>query len=213
MELHRRDPGAVSIEYDDFGEPYYRVQSKNGGDAVLARGNLLHIQGLRGVSPVMLAREAIALALAAGGLLSGFFRNGGRPSGVILRGCGKAGRSYRPPENGSDDVDDDCQPAGRGEGVRLHRAVRIRAGRQRDLKAPGIARDLLRPVRAIDDPPGPDIIPGRSVAQRLAVAPTALHPLAKALCRNRRIQGEVIVSRQLAAQARLTIRADSSRAR
>lgn len=84
VELHRMDPGAVSIEYDDFGEPSYRVQLKNGGHAVLAHHDVLHIQGLRGVSPVMLAREAIALALAAEGHLAGFFKNGGRPSGVIL---------------------------------------------------------------------------------------------------------------------------------
>ncbi|WP_226937305.1 phage portal protein [Pseudogemmobacter faecipullorum] len=84
VELHRMDPGAVSIEYDDFGEPSYRVQLKNGGNAVLAHHDVLHIQGLRGVSPVVLAREAIALALAAEGHLSGFFKNGGRPSGVIL---------------------------------------------------------------------------------------------------------------------------------
>lgn len=83
VELHRMDPGAVSIEYDDFGEPSYRVQLKNGGNAVLAYHDVLHIQGLRGVSPIVLAREAIALALAAEGHLSGFFKNGGRPSGVI----------------------------------------------------------------------------------------------------------------------------------
>ncbi len=60
VELHRMDPGAVSIEYDDFGEPSYRVQLKNGGNAVLAHQDVLHIQGLRGVSPVILAREACA---------------------------------------------------------------------------------------------------------------------------------------------------------
>lgn len=79
------DPGAVSIEYDDFGEPSYRVQLQNGGNAVLAHHDVLHIQGLRGASPVALAREAIALALAAEGHLSGFFKNGGRPSGAILQ--------------------------------------------------------------------------------------------------------------------------------
>lgn len=84
VELHRMDPGAVAIEYDDFGEPSYRVQLKSGGSVVLAHQDVLHIQGLQGVSPIMLAREAIALALAAEGHLTGFFKNGGRPSGVIM---------------------------------------------------------------------------------------------------------------------------------
>ncbi len=85
MELHRMDPGAVSVEYDDFGEPSYRVQLKSGGNIVLPFHDVLHIQGLRGLSPVVLAREAIGLCLAAEGHLAGFFKNGGRPSGVILR--------------------------------------------------------------------------------------------------------------------------------
>lgn len=84
VELHRMDPSAVALEYDDFGEPSYRVQLKSGGSVVLAHQDVLHIQGLQGVSPIMLAREAIALALAAEGHLAGFFKNGGRPSGVIM---------------------------------------------------------------------------------------------------------------------------------
>lgn len=84
VELHRMDPSAVTIEYDDFGEPSYRMQLKSGDSAVLAHQDVLHIQGLLGVSPIMLAREAIALALAAEGHLAGFFKNGGRPSSVIM---------------------------------------------------------------------------------------------------------------------------------
>lgn len=84
VELHRMDPAAVAIDYDDFGEPSYRVRLKDGGEAVLAHHDVLHIQGLRGVSPILLAREAIALALASEQHLAGFFKNGGRPSGVIL---------------------------------------------------------------------------------------------------------------------------------
>lgn len=83
-ELHRMDPGAVSIEYDAYGEPSYRVRLKGGGDAVLAHQDVLHVAPLLNVSPITLAREAIALALAAEGHLAGFFKNGGRPSGVIM---------------------------------------------------------------------------------------------------------------------------------
>ncbi|WP_054006172.1 phage portal protein [Cypionkella psychrotolerans] len=84
VELHRMDPGAVSIEYDSYGEPSYRVQLANADNAVLPFIDVLHIHTLRGVSPITLAREAIGLALAAEGHLAGFFKNGGRPSGVIL---------------------------------------------------------------------------------------------------------------------------------
>ncbi len=84
LELHRMDPGAVRMEHDTFGEPSYRVRLKDGGEAFLAYQDVLHIQAIGGVSPITLAREAIGLALAAEQHLTGFFKNGGRPSGVIL---------------------------------------------------------------------------------------------------------------------------------
>lgn len=83
LELHRMDPSAVSIEADDFGEPSYRIRLKDGGDAVLPFDDVLHIQAIGGISPITLAREAIGLCLAAEQHLAGFFKNGGRPSGVI----------------------------------------------------------------------------------------------------------------------------------
>ncbi|MFC3058804.1 phage portal protein [Paenirhodobacter populi] len=83
LELLRMDPAAVSVDYDDFGEPSYTIRLSDGGEATLPYHDVLHIQALGGVSPVMLAREAIGLCLAAEKHLSGFFANGGRPSGVI----------------------------------------------------------------------------------------------------------------------------------
>ncbi|TGN68266.1 phage portal protein [Paracoccus liaowanqingii] len=79
----RMDPSAVAIDHDDFGEPSYRIRLKSGGEQVLPFQDVLHIQALHGVSPITLAREAIGLALAAEQHLSSFYRNGGRPSGVI----------------------------------------------------------------------------------------------------------------------------------
>ncbi|WP_246588061.1 phage portal protein [Paracoccus bogoriensis] len=84
LELHRMDPGAVCIDHDDYGEPSYRIRLKDGSEAFLAHGDVLHIQAIGGVSPITLAREAIGLALAAEHHLAGFFKNGARPSGVIL---------------------------------------------------------------------------------------------------------------------------------
>lgn len=84
LELHRMDPNAVQMERDAFGEPTYRVRLQDGGEDSLAYHDVLHLQAMGGVSPVTMAREAIGLALAAEKHLTGFFKNGGRPSGVIL---------------------------------------------------------------------------------------------------------------------------------
>lgn len=76
-------PGAVSIELDPYGEPSYRIRLQDGGDQVLPHSEVLHIQALGGISPITLAKDAIGLTIAAEKHLSGFFKNGGRPSGVI----------------------------------------------------------------------------------------------------------------------------------
>ncbi|MTD98781.1 phage portal protein [Paracoccus sp. YIM 132242] len=83
MELHRMDPGAVSVEYDTLGEPSYRVRLQGGGDVILAYQDVLHVSAFGGASPITLAREAIGLAIAAEQHLAGFYSNGGRPSGII----------------------------------------------------------------------------------------------------------------------------------
>lgn len=83
--LLRIEPGAVGIEYDYFGEPSYRVQLKGGGTKLLPFHDVLHVHAGGGAGPITHAREAVGLAVAAEQHLAGFFKNGGRPSGVILR--------------------------------------------------------------------------------------------------------------------------------
>ncbi len=83
LELHRLDPGAVSIETDDYGEPSYRIRLKGGGDTVLPYTEVLHISTLDGVSPITHAKEAIGLALAAEQHLAEWFGRDGRPSGYL----------------------------------------------------------------------------------------------------------------------------------
>lgn len=83
IELHRLDPDAVTPEVTHDGEPTYRLRLAQGGDRLLPFSDVLDLSAFGGVSPIILAREAIALCLAAEGHLSGFFKNGGRPSGVI----------------------------------------------------------------------------------------------------------------------------------
>lgn len=83
LELHRIDPGAVSVETDDYGEPSYRIRLKGGGDTVLPYTDVLHISTLDGVSPITHAKEAIGLALAAEQHLAEWFGRAGRPSGYL----------------------------------------------------------------------------------------------------------------------------------
>lgn len=83
MELHRVAPEAVTIEAEDGGEPCYKVRLQGGGEATLPYTDMLHIRAFGGASPISLAREAIGLAIAAEQHLSGFYSNGGRPSGII----------------------------------------------------------------------------------------------------------------------------------
>lgn len=83
FELLRIDPGAVSIEADDYGEPSYRIRLKGGGDRVLPYTEVLHISTLDGVSPITHAKEAIGLALAAERHLADWFGRDGRPSGYL----------------------------------------------------------------------------------------------------------------------------------
>lgn len=83
LELHRIEPGAVSVETDDYGEPSYRIRLKGGGDTVLAYAEVLHISTLDGVSPIIHAKEAIGLALAAEQHLANWFGRDGRPSGYL----------------------------------------------------------------------------------------------------------------------------------
>ncbi|WP_028711360.1 phage portal protein [Paracoccus sp. J55] len=83
IELHRIDPGAVSVETDDYGEPSYRIRLKGGGDTVLPYTDVLHISTLDGVSPITHAKEAIGLALAAEQHLANWYSRSGRPGGYL----------------------------------------------------------------------------------------------------------------------------------
>ncbi|GAB1380452.1 phage portal protein [Pararhodobacter aggregans] len=82
QELHRLDPGAVQIDTDDFGEPRYKVRLADGTRAFTFR-DVLHVSAFGGVSPVLLGREAIALALAFEAHIAMLFANGARPAGIL----------------------------------------------------------------------------------------------------------------------------------
>lgn len=83
IELLRIAPSAVTIERDDYGEPSYRIELKNGGTTVLPFTEILHISTLDGISPIDHGREAIGLALASERHLANWHSRSGRPGGYL----------------------------------------------------------------------------------------------------------------------------------
>ncbi|WP_127111712.1 phage portal protein [Shimia sediminis] len=81
-ELHRLEPGSVQPDKETDGEPFYRVTT-DAGQVRLSYRDVLRIEAIGGVSPITLGKNAIALASGFENHISTFFKNGGRPSGVI----------------------------------------------------------------------------------------------------------------------------------
>ncbi|MGJ3264877.1 MAG: phage portal protein [Salinarimonas sp.] len=88
-ELLRLDPRAVSVEINvATGEPVYVLQAANGRTRYTFR-DFLHLpcplstDGFTGLSPIVTAREAVALALVLEEHAARLFGNGARPSGIL----------------------------------------------------------------------------------------------------------------------------------
>lgn len=82
VELIRIEPAAVQIETDSYGEPTYVVQHVDGQHRY-GISDILHVEAFGGVSPIVLGREAIGLALAFEAHIARLFANGGKPGGII----------------------------------------------------------------------------------------------------------------------------------
>jgi HK97 family phage portal protein len=88
IEIVRLKPDAVTIEADEFtGDPVFTVRGRN-GSRVLDRRDVLHVpalsvDGVKGIAPISLARDAIALAAILEEAAARLFANGARPSGVL----------------------------------------------------------------------------------------------------------------------------------
>lgn len=81
-ELHPL--GGVTIKADEHsGEPKYVTPRKGGGSDDLSWRDVLDVAALGGEAPSKLAREAIALSLILESHGARFFKNGGRPSGIL----------------------------------------------------------------------------------------------------------------------------------
>ena len=87
-------PARVTVKRTVAGALVYEVQPDEATDppgghpAVVPAEDMVHVpalgwNGLVGLSPVRLAREAVALGLAAEAFGAGFFGNGARPGGVL----------------------------------------------------------------------------------------------------------------------------------
>jgi HK97 family phage portal protein len=88
-ELHRIEPGNVSIETLPDGEPKYRVKLEQ-GEVRYSFRDIMHVSAFGGTSPIVLGREAIGLALAFENHVAKLLANGGSPAGV-LKHPGKLG--------------------------------------------------------------------------------------------------------------------------
>lgn len=85
-ELVPMHPDRVSIELLPNGSYRYKVKQRDGSERLLAREQVFHLRGLSsdgiaGLSPLELARDAIGGALAAQEYAARFFKNDARPLG------------------------------------------------------------------------------------------------------------------------------------
>lgn len=82
LELHRLDPASVQFKHDEYGEPFYLLNTA-GGTVRYAYTEILHIQPFFDASPISLGREALSTAAALSSHLSKLLANGASPGGII----------------------------------------------------------------------------------------------------------------------------------
>ena len=88
--LHVLAPSAVDVDRPvDTGRRVYKVRTADGGEQLYADTAILHIQGftlpggLRGLSPIYCAKQAVGLGLAAEQFGAQYFGSGATLSGII----------------------------------------------------------------------------------------------------------------------------------
>lgn len=85
VALHLMDPRNVTPQLDDSGALWYRLQREHrdlpARDVVHFAG--LGFDGLRGYSPVTIARESLGLALAQGDYAASIYGNSATPQGLV----------------------------------------------------------------------------------------------------------------------------------
>lgn len=81
-------PLAVAVDQLPNGRLRYRVSQTRGGSITLLQEEMLHIRGpsrdgIMGMSPIHIARGALALAIAQNDTASSLMQNSMRPSGIV----------------------------------------------------------------------------------------------------------------------------------
>ena len=81
-------PDYVTIEVTEGGLPTYLYREPGRAPAMIDRTDMIHVpgpsfDGIRGYSPITLARESIGSALAAEKYGAAFYGNSARPSGIL----------------------------------------------------------------------------------------------------------------------------------
>lgn len=93
-DLIPQHPDRVKIEQFPTGDYRYRIKQLDGTDLILPRGQMWHLRGLSadgvvGLSPLALARDAIGRGLAAQEYGAQYFGNNGAPTGGWIELPGK----------------------------------------------------------------------------------------------------------------------------
>lgn len=88
VALQPMHPDRVKIEMLAAGEYRYRFLQPDGSDLVLSRGEVWHVRGMSfdgilGLNPIELARDAVGMGLSAQDYGARFFQNDAKPGGVI----------------------------------------------------------------------------------------------------------------------------------
>lgn len=86
-ELLPLEPGSVQLQRDGW-DVQYLVTGKSGKQYTLSRDEVWHIKnmawdGVEGLDAVCIAREVLGLSLATETYGAKFFKNGGRPAGIL----------------------------------------------------------------------------------------------------------------------------------
>lgn len=106
VEILVYDPGVISVEYEDSGEPSYKI-----GDRALDPADVVHLRSAFDRSPLTMAMKAISTAWHLENHALQLFRKGARPGGVIEfpgnigdDALKKMGSSWRKAHEGSDNA-------------------------------------------------------------------------------------------------------------
>ncbi len=89
IELWPLKPDCMKVTRNGFDSMSFEYQNSQGKTTKYDQEEVLHVKGfgtdgVMGLSPLGMAREAIGLSVAAETYAASFYKNGGKPSGVLM---------------------------------------------------------------------------------------------------------------------------------